>query len=623
MLCVSTTHRRLQTSRFAAIRRRSGPMLAAFCLLAAIAVFSFGRRLAAAASAKTPPFFWAVTLPEERLVKLPASLFRFFTCFERRLEESCGTFVCSVPFERLLQLLPENTAHAVSLLNGGNLGVDCVNRRGSSTTTSLQRVPHLACIVPRHVLSFGEAIGRGSSAACYRVVMRHDDARGFFVCKRLLQSVHFDREDCLFPWLSVENGDTASDAASPLNEFKLARIGRSDALAKYHAVIVDLAARRYVGFLLEWAPGGSLRAFLLRNAKRVLPSVAWMRSFAAVARLLNALHAKGVLHRDVRLENVLVSGDVTAHHPPKTASSAALLPFLKLSDFGLSCDVAAAAAIDISAYANKEEYLCGKVYAPELFDAHSKQNAALDWYMFGTLIANFCCLAHHGSRFFSLLGFLVEDLVHPDAANRDGFEGVRRYFEVLATEATSNSDFSDVVLVEVAYFECAAVERAAYWRDQTQTNFAADSSPISALLWVNGSFRTKLRLQPRSGVFFNGYLLLPLRSIVTMYFVREEAAIPLPVLHYDSVARNKYRFRVRENVVFRVERNVRRHIAGSFNRFNFTRYFRHDMIIINANMLHTAFAFDADTPPFFDVVESINLATPRAIVEFIKKFYAV
>ena len=78
--------------------------------------------------------------------------------------------------------------------------------------------------------------------------------------------------------------------------------------------------------VMEWVPGGTLRSLLDTAEDGRLPVDAALRIAREVLDGLAAAHAAGIVHRDVKPENILLGEDGTA----------------KLADFGIAGDIAMA-----------------------------------------------------------------------------------------------------------------------------------------------------------------------------------------------------------------------------------------------------------------------------------------
>jgi protein-serine/threonine kinase len=61
---------------------------------------------------------------------------------------------------------------------------------------------------------------------------------------------------------------------------------------------------RYIGIIMEYASGGELFDFILNN--RYLKDHAARRLFAQLISGVGYLHKKGIVHRDLKLENLLL-----------------------------------------------------------------------------------------------------------------------------------------------------------------------------------------------------------------------------------------------------------------------------------------------------------------------------
>ena len=96
---------------------------------------------------------------------------------------------------------------------------------------------------------------------------------------------------------------------------------------QYKTCILDCAARSAFIFM-EYAAGGSL-ASVAKKCDQKLPEAAVARYMRDVLNGVSFLHAKGVIHRDIKGENVLLDGDNVA----------------KLADFGCSKELASATQV--------------------------------------------------------------------------------------------------------------------------------------------------------------------------------------------------------------------------------------------------------------------------------------
>lgn len=121
-----------------------------------------------------------------------------------------------------------------------------------------------------------------------------------------------------------------------------------------HPHIIDLYSAwkdaKHVYLLLEWAPGGTLLDLMRRRGgARLDEGEAAVRVARPLLAALAYLHGQDLIHRDIKLENVLLGADGSA----------------RLADFGLSIDSS-------SELPNTRLGTCG-YFAPEVLDCPRKR----------------------------------------------------------------------------------------------------------------------------------------------------------------------------------------------------------------------------------------------------------
>ncbi|XP_062231904.1 serine/threonine/tyrosine-protein kinase HT1-like [Phragmites australis] len=114
--------------------------------------------------------------------------------------------------------------------------------------------------------------------------------------------------------------------------------------------------------ITEFLSGGSLRAFLRKLERKTLPLEKVISIALDIVRGLEYIHSQGIIHRDVKPENILFDGELCA----------------KVVDFGVACE---------EAYCNILEDDPGtyRWMAPEMYK-HKPYGRKVDVYSFGLLL---------------------------------------------------------------------------------------------------------------------------------------------------------------------------------------------------------------------------------------------
>ncbi|PWZ30440.1 CBL-interacting protein kinase 4 [Zea mays] len=146
----------------------------------------------------------------------------------------------------------------------------------------------------------GSLLGRGTFAKVY---LARPVAGGESVAVKVLDK--------------AEVMGTAGMAPRVLREVTAMRRLRHPNVLRLHEV---LATRSRIYLVMELAPGGDLLSKIAALPRRRLPEHAVRRVFGQLVAALSYCHARGVAHRDVKPQNVLLDGNGA----------------LKVSDFGLS-----------------------------------------------------------------------------------------------------------------------------------------------------------------------------------------------------------------------------------------------------------------------------------------------
>ncbi|GAB0488830.1 hypothetical protein MMPV_000040 [Pyropia vietnamensis] len=143
-------------------------------------------------------------------------------------------------------------------------------------------------------------LGRGSFGRVFLV--RHLETGTLWAMKRLSKQDVLSKRQVDHVWLE---------------RYVLLSAAAGQAVVRLVAAFQD---RTHLYFCMDYAAGGDLLSLLIRAPRGVLPEAVARFYIAEVASAIAALHASGIIHRDIKPDNVLL--DASGH--------------CRLSDFGLS-----------------------------------------------------------------------------------------------------------------------------------------------------------------------------------------------------------------------------------------------------------------------------------------------
>lgn len=135
-----------------------------------------------------------------------------------------------------------------------------------------------------------------------------------------------------------------------------------------HPNIIRLFGRinedNFIHLVLEYASNGSLFRFMQRKKKLTDNQIKFI--FYNLCKSIEYIHSFGILHRDIKLENILFDENYVP----------------KLADFGFAC---------IIVPLEKRTTVCGtrEYFAPEIYQ-HLKQDLKLDIWCLGILLYELC-----------------------------------------------------------------------------------------------------------------------------------------------------------------------------------------------------------------------------------------
>jgi tRNA A-37 threonylcarbamoyl transferase component Bud32 len=114
--------------------------------------------------------------------------------------------------------------------------------------------------------------------------------------------------------------------------------------------------------IMEYVPGGSLRAFLRKLEKGSMPMTTVLSMALDVALGMEYLHSQGVVHRDLKSENLVLTEDL----------------HLKLTDFGVGC-------LETECDLRSADTGTYRWMAPEMI-SHKHYSKKVDVYSFGIVL---------------------------------------------------------------------------------------------------------------------------------------------------------------------------------------------------------------------------------------------
>lgn len=179
---------------------------------------------------------------------------------------------------------------------------------------------------------------------------------------RLYQGVYKD-QDVAVKLLRLDSCEDATVAAKLERQF----MQEVHCLSQlHHPNIVKFMAASWKPpvccLIMEYVPGGSLRAFLHRNESGSLSIKTILSMALDVAMGMEYLHSQGVVHRDLKSENLVLTEDL----------------HLKLTDFGVGC-------LETECDLRSADTGTYRWMAPEMI-SHKHYSKKVDVYSFGIVL---------------------------------------------------------------------------------------------------------------------------------------------------------------------------------------------------------------------------------------------
>ncbi len=212
----------------------------------------------------------------------------------------------------------------------------------------------------RHSLTIGMELGSGDIVGGYKLG-RLLGTGGFGAVRHAVHTMTGDVAAIKF--LPTSNMSAADAQRVNVEISSLAELTH-DHIIKLKAVVNEPA---FVAMVLEYAPGGELKQHLLHLPDRRMQDAVARTTFSQIARGVAAAHAARIIHRDLKLENVLVGSNGE----------------MKISDFGLA------------QYAMESDYgNSGSLFylAPEIVKGEGvKYGHAVDVWALGVILYGLVC----------------------------------------------------------------------------------------------------------------------------------------------------------------------------------------------------------------------------------------